>query len=91
MVVLRYVWVRIPEELQCDGGRIRWWQPDPVGRNLMDWALDSVIIGGFENPPDNVTFAANKDLTPPLWLRMYNTEPGKSIFIPVNKYRILVK
>ncbi|XP_047498511.1 reelin-like [Penaeus chinensis] len=67
-----YVWLEIPRALRCEGGRVRWWQPEPQERNRLDWAIDAVFVGGNATPPDALTYAHPDDLVPPTWLRRYN-------------------
>ncbi|XP_045618804.2 reelin [Procambarus clarkii] len=69
----QYVWVELPQDLRCMGGRVRWWQPDGGERNRYDWAVDGVVVGGSVTPPDNLTYTHPHHLVPPLWLRRYNT------------------
>ncbi|KAK7028233.1 hypothetical protein SK128_005960 [Halocaridina rubra] len=72
-----YVWIELPANARCLGGRVRWWQPEGGERNRYDWAIDSVVIGGHFTPPDNVTYARPHQLVPPLWLRNYNSHVGR--------------
>ncbi|KAG7169873.1 Reelin-like, partial [Homarus americanus] len=68
----QYVWLELPEDLRCLGGRVRWWQPDSGERNRYDWAMDGVVVGGSVTPPENLTYTHPHHLAPPLWLRRYN-------------------
>ncbi|XP_071551543.1 LOW QUALITY PROTEIN: reelin-like [Panulirus ornatus] len=68
-----YVWVELPQELRCLGGRVRWWQPDAGERSHYDWAVDAVVVGGSVTPPHTLTYTQPAHLAPPLWLRRYNT------------------
>lgn len=74
----RYVWIKLPEELRCNGGRVRWWQPDSGSeRGRYDWALDAVVVGGSVDPPHTLTYTEPHHLVPPLWLRRYNAHTGR--------------
>ncbi|CAL4060999.1 unnamed protein product, partial [Meganyctiphanes norvegica] len=72
-----YIWLRLPNTLQCEGGRIRWWQPKGGDRGEFDWALDSVVVGGKVDPPDNITYTDPEDIKHPLWLQNYNSKQGE--------------
>ncbi|XP_064117876.1 LOW QUALITY PROTEIN: reelin-like [Macrobrachium nipponense] len=71
-----YVWLRLPDEAHCLGGRVRWWQPGGGESNRYDWAIDSIIIGGNVTPPDSISYTKTHQLQPPLWLRKYNAKIG---------------
>ncbi|KAK3851398.1 hypothetical protein Pcinc_041952 [Petrolisthes cinctipes] len=68
-----YVWVEIPNDLRCNGGRVRWWQPSGGGAGAGgDWGVDAVVVGGRVEPTHTLTYTHTHQLRPPLWLRRYN-------------------
>lgn len=72
-----YIAVSLPIEMNQNGVRVRWWQPDHNGRAHSDWAIDSIYIGGTKSAPNNFSdLWEGNFLSPTKWLAFNNIVPG---------------
>ncbi|KAK3103287.1 hypothetical protein FSP39_018199 [Pinctada imbricata] len=65
----RFVTVKLPEAAKKNGVRFRWWQPLHGGKQVGDWTIDNIYIGGAEVNPNSLTSDFDIGINNKEWLR----------------------
>ncbi|XP_060065663.1 reelin-like [Ylistrum balloti] len=68
----RFVHADLPEGAKQRAVRIRWWQPTHGGRQVGDWVLDNIRIGGHKVNPSSMIGQFSDELNDSDWLASDN-------------------